>query len=754
MKNVNRLPVVCAIGVLIMGIAAPAWSLGFGRPVSRAILGESFQATVPLRLEAGEEFDDKCLVADVYFGDDKVETSRVQAQLLPGKGTERSVRISTAAVVNEPVVTLYLAAGCSAKVSRKFVAFADPPQLAALSDASVVDAGQGSVTPAGTPSAASPALPLGSAVARGSARVDAHPLESRDESRSTRGRFPAPANVDAGAPRAVRPSTSASVGGADAAPVSRAAESPPPRSSKVEQRLAAARRDRLSARLDASTSARPAASRLVLDPVETDATIAPSLMMSSELKGGLDVDSPQAQERRAAAAALWAAMNASPEQLARDRTRMQELEQRLARLQQDSVAAREKVLALEARVREAEEGKLTQPLVMGLAGVSALLAAALFYVVRRQKPAEAQATWWQPEDEPSPPADGESRTPLAEPALDRTAAEFVAMEPASVRSVVASGPVSPLEEPTPVVSSVDPMIMPAANSGTPVALPTVPVVPPPVSISSVNPEASEAVRALSVEELIDLEQQAEFFSVLGQDDAAIELLESSIHNTAGSSPLPFLKLLEMYQRLGRQDDYQRVQAEFNQRFNAYAPAWDADLSHGHALSEYPGVLERLQAIWSSPSQAMSVLQKSLTRPDETVETFDLPAYRELLFLYAVARDLSERESQDRPAVDLLAREAQALTMVPDIDLDEPTAVAPLMATRPVKATPDARPSFSLDLSLDDLSGDHIERPAGAGDVAQRDAEMREPNAAMPGVVPVEDNMTLAPADQSSGPSRR
>jgi hypothetical protein len=128
-----------------------------------------------------------------------------------------------------------------------------------------------------------------------------------------------------------------------------------------------------------------------------------------------------------------------------------------------------------------------------------------------------------------------------------------------------------------------------------------------------------------------------------------------------------------------------------------------------------------------------VLQKSLTRPDDSVETFDLPAYRELLFLYAVARDLSERESQDRPAVDLLARDTQALTMVPDIDLDEPTSVAPLMATRPVKATAEATPSLSLDLSLDDLSTDHIDLP--------------QVDVSAPG-------LSLAPAEATDQPSRR
>jgi hypothetical protein len=710
MKNVNRLPVVAAIGILLMGITAPVHALGLGRPVSRAILGESFQATVPLRLEAGEEFDDKCLVADVYFGDDKIEAARVQTTLVPGKGAERSVRITTSAVINEPVVTLYVAAGCAAKVSRKFVAFADPPALAAVAQ---------DVSP--------PVDPVRDAEGPGVASSGAAGVSQS----ATSGRPPASRRADrlAAAERS-RTVASASPSGSAGERQASPAHLTESGAEHKAGRLASARKDKLSARLDKGAAPATGA-RLVLDPVEADATVAPSLMMSSDMKGGLDVDSAQAQERRAAAAALWAAMNASPEQLARDRTRMQELEQRLARLQQDSVAAREKVLALEARVREAEEGRLTQPLVMGLAGVSALLAAALFFVVRRQKPADAQATWWQPDAEAEAvSASGEPApvsAPLAEPVLDRTAAEFVALDAAAR----ATEPPALAGQASPAAEASVPLSMPATQLAATSAMATGPQAP--VAISAVNPEASEAVRALSVEELIDLEQQAEFFSVLGQDDAAIELLESSIHHSAGSSPLPYLKLLEMYQRLGRETDYQRMQAEFNQRFNAYAPSWDADLSHGHDLTDYPGVLERLQAIWSSPPQAMSVLQKSLTRPDDSVETFDLPAYRELLFLYAVARDLSERESQDRPAVDLLARDTQALTMVPDIDLDEPTSVAPLMATRPVKATAEATPSLSLDLSLDDLSTDHIDLP--------------QVDVSAPG-------LSLAPAEATDQPSRR
>src|SRR5690606_4072605 len=143
--------------------------------------------------------------------------------------------------------------------------------------------------------------------------------------------------------------------------------------------------------------------------------------------------------------------------------------------------------------------------------------------------------------------------------------------------------------------------------------------------------------------------------------------------------------------------------------------WEANLQHGHELADYPGVVERLQSLWPLPAKAMEVLEKSLTRPESEADTFDLPAYRELLFLYAVARDLSERDGSDRPRVDLLASEPARPVMSVAFDASEQDdEVAPLMATRPVKAVLEVQPTLSLDLQLDDIAvEDHKPRSSYA-----------------------------------------
>jgi hypothetical protein len=157
----------------------------------------------------------------------------------------------------------------------------------------------------------------------------------------------------------------------------------------------------------------------------------------------------------------------------------------------------------------------------------------------------------------------------------------------------------------------------------------------------VSAAAAEPVRELSVEELIDLEQQVEFFVVLGQDEAAIDLLVSHVRSDGGISPLPYLKLLEIYRRRGDRDAYERIRERLNRRFNAYASDWDSDLQHGRSLEDYPDIIARLNALWPAPAQAMETLDASLFRRNKSDDTFDLPAYRELLFLYSIARDLAE-----------------------------------------------------------------------------------------------------------------
>lgn len=698
----KKLWLLTLAGGIWLAWSAPSLALGFGEPVSRATLGEPLSVTVPVRLNAGEELDNECVVADVFYGDDKLGSSAVNVDM-SGSGNQRLARVRTTSRIQEPVFTVYLVVGCKTKITRKFVGFADPPGMD-IQPAQVIAADlprTESVPQSGRPSAsATTVVPSARAEAVASPGLVASALPPSDTRAVSAGRPPRPAAANASPTVRQKPvrqdriiGSQAAVNGARGTQVR-----PVPQSMSDSAK-------RWSARVDERTPEAQTGARLMVEPAAVDAMVEPRLALSSGMampEGGLE--SPQALERRAAAAALWAAMNTTPEQLARDRQRMQELEARLSRLQLDAAAASRKLQDMEVRVREAEDKRFNHPLVYALAGGCLLLAGALGWMFFRQRGQSQSTTEWWPAG--TSPDDNDP----VEPVLDASDPEDSGEHHTQPGALMAPQAAS--------VQQTGAWALPLSPE--PVAQATMPIAPMHgnalaeaqhraddlMATQPVSLKQREPVREMSVEELIDLEQQAEFFVVLGQDHAATELLESHVQSSAGGSPLPYLKLLEIYKRLGQHADYDRVQHAFNERFNAYAPSWESDLQQGHLLEEYPGVVERLQALWSQPRKAMEVLQQSLTRPDDTVETFDLPAYRELLTLYSVARDLSDRQQEDHVEVDI---------NVPDLSLDEPdagdTVVAPLTATRPVKAEPKASPTLSVDFSLDDVPLPAVAEPA-------------------------------------------
>ena len=159
--------------------------------------------------------------------------------------------------------------------------------------------------------------------------------------------------------------------------------------------------------------------------------------------------------------------------------------------------------------------------------------------------------------------------------------------------------------------------------------PTAVTIPKPPLLSQVVSRDEQARGAMSVDEQIDLEQQADFFIALGHDDAAIDLLMAHMRSTGGSSPLPFLKLLEIHRRRGQREAYERTRERFNQRFNGVAPEWQADPKLGRGLEDYALAIGRIQRAWPSPLDAMAELEALLFRRGPEAELFDLPAYHDV-----------------------------------------------------------------------------------------------------------------------------
>lgn len=192
--------------------------------------------------------------------------------------------------------------------------------------------------------------------------------------------------------------------------------------------------------------------------------------------------------------------------------------------------------------------------------------------------------------------------------------------------------------------------------------------------------------ALGAESLIDLEQQADFFLALGQDEAAVERLLAELRTVEGRSPMPWLKLLQIHRR---QDDvaaYQRALERFRQRFAVSGDEWaEPDLIERH-LDDYPAVLAPLQRAWREPRQAMALLER-LAGGTEPGVLLSLPASQDALLLYQLARSyLPEAPAEPASDVDLLlpmdaaaARQAglQRAAAGGRLDVDLSSGYAPL-----------------------------------------------------------------------------
>ena len=395
----------------------------------------------------------------------------------------------------------------------------------------------------------------------------------------------------------------------------------------AQQRPAAQKKPRKPIPAPAPAPVQPAepVARLQLDPAEPPA--APAAPAAAAVEDAISAVAEAASAARAAASAASSADQ-----------RIATLERTLEQLRADARAEREQGVLTRERAERASRWPL--PMLLALLALS-LLSGWLAWRLRALQ-AERQVAWRRVAAVPTP-------------------AEPQPLPPTSPLPLVTA------EVPRPPVHQAPATVSPSLSASATAAMPatvTLPrrtpesayertlALPPQAHTHSHALPDKGAPRDVSIEELLDLEQQAEFFIVLGQDDAAIELLVEHLRNTGGGSPLPYLKLLEIYRRRNEREAYERTRARFNHRFNAYAPDWDADLQQGRSLEDYPGVLPRLQQVWPRPLDSMAELEALLFRKSRG-ELFELPAYREVLFLYSLARDLLDREAADTGNVDLL-----------------------------------------------------------------------------------------------------
>ncbi len=663
--------IACAV-CLACPLVSPtaAWALGFGRSTSVASLGQTLDFRVPITLEAGETLLPECFTIEVMHGESKLDPPTVRYSLDPEPAAgPRMLRVRTLVPIEELVVQLQVGVGCPPRFSRRFTLFPDPPIVTvAANDAAVRSAA------AAAASGGSDEPPTVIVTAPRPPPAVAAPKPAAKAFRPQPRRVP---SLVAVAPEAMK-----------AAPAAPTALKPPPADTAP-----------------ASMVRKPAASepgaRLVLDPI------------TPRLK--LDMEEPVFMG--AAAIAAMASASAAEDAEQADLERLRVLERSLNQLKQESQAQRADSGKLKAELKSAQADQRWLPWLMGLLALSVLLIVWLAWRLRRQS---ASAQWW---DEAGAAADADAQRGVASAPGALAPEEPIDDEPddAMPDRVQATMPPDEVswsdideaapgfrrkpqafaEPPSRVVAGIPAMAAAAAAAASAKADSAFDW----KTSTSVRLGEPVAQREVAVEELLDLEQQADFFIALGQEDAAIELLTSHLRSTKGRSPLPYTQLLESYRRRGDRESYEKIRARFNRQFNANAPDWDDGPGKGRTLEAYTEIVGRLQGLWARPAEAMKALESMLIRRDDDAELFDLPAYRDVLMLYALARDLQQQRDDAPRDVDVLLPLSTDAAMSSfldgdtlDFDLTGPAVAPPSSNTQAGSfGVTDSDPTFDIKL---------------------------------------------------------
>ena len=654
--------------------------MSLGRPRSVALVGQPLELTVPVQLDSEEKASGLCFDADVFFGDNKLDTSQVLVTVpTVEQDSVVNVRVVSRQSIDEPVVTVYLRGGCIQKSTRKFVLLAD------LATDMVVPSLPISVQ----------VRPLASSVVAPMANAPIAPRESRSM----------PTRADNPQVKRARPVST----GAGVVP---------------------------ALDVDGSPTVQPGASasvsvvkrsRLKLAPIDLSIERDPVLKLTAEMAYLPSED----LNKRNEAVALWQALNALPQDILRDQARVRLMEDDL-KLQRDATSKNAQTLQeLTARLESMEAQKYANPLVYALSGLLLVCFAGLAFAWSRLRDQTlGAAPWWRgrgddlDDDEDLAPAGIDVAARGEGPPLNRSTIDSASITPVATEVDI------DLDLGESAFTNVGGASTHMQGGGA-----VTDVQPLDVGVSmhrDFSYSALDGLRSMNMQEMLDVRQQAEFFMTLGQYDEAIGLLTTSITDSGESNPLVYLELLKALHSLSRKTDYDDYRADFNARFTGHVPEYTGFNQGGQDLEAYPDVLSRIVANWPS-KQSLEVIEECLVRRHGVVpeHEFDLDAYRDLLVLHGVAsRILSTSESGPAPFSTTKVELPQAPSpiedlMAVDFVTDPFDSLEPVNAVEPLPEILDDPANYAVDLDLSD----------GASNLMDFDAERLSDSAPLAKVKP-------------------
>ncbi len=387
---------------------------------------------------------------------------------------------------------------------------------------------------------------------------------------------------------------------------------------------------------------------------------------------------PTAADVAASAAAIVsaAALAVSEAELANESQRQQivELQRQLVQSRLDTEVSNAAAAKLQARLQAAEASRYSLPWLVALTVAVAVLLFGIGVLLDRRRLARRprRPSW----------------------SVEQARSAFSALEVVPSTTLGSARATAQLVDDDPRESLASPGPLPFSRTSTP-------PVADRASVSSLSSVAeapfvessfvsgtrtrAEPVRSalpVTADALIDLEQQAEFFVALGQEDTAVDLLDGFSRGAGGACPMPYLMLLAIHRRRGDRDAHTEVRERYEKRFNRSSPTWDRQPAEATSITDHVDEMRRIESVWGDPPAAMRLVESLLVHGGTPAEAFDLHCLGELQFLYLLARDHSEIEPPPAEPVDLLLplsplATAKAVVTGVDLELDFPAPGPPL-----------------------------------------------------------------------------
>ena len=388
MKQGKQVSAVAA-AVMMALASGGVHALGLGVPNTRVILGETLRMSVPLELEQGEDTDDGCPQAEVFYDESRLDAGKVILGVSPQSGRNRVITVRAIQPINEPLIDVTISYGCGARLSRKFTVFASPPEFVptvVLSPATTSASIDGEGARAASNAAALPATVSSRSTSDSAAVRDADAVPRAI--RPVPVRRPAKVAVPQPKPLPKQPATPPQPVQV-AEPVSVPASVPTPAAKPVPAAPAPKASSVVLRKPPPAPKPAPV-SRLVLDPVVIPvAAPLPGAGVSGATSGaqpdlvtsqaGTDLERLQAQ-------------------VAQDRQRLNEMEKMITQLRPESAQAQASAagVGLERPLALSDARHPVWLLaVSGVAALSLLFSGYLLLRLRRQEQARA---WWPPSD--------------------------------------------------------------------------------------------------------------------------------------------------------------------------------------------------------------------------------------------------------------------------------------------------------------------------------------------------------------------